>query len=596
MFFSFNMLSRTFSVIRQGNSWSKLSRKCASQATSSRLTGFQERLATGPQLQDFLRNPGTTLLTDDEKSNLLSSLSDQIKEDTYVAKRAKKGSPSAHPYLDPNLLHGQGRKVYFETYGCQMNVNDTEIASRILLNSGYVLTDKDEEADIIFLMTCSIRENAEDKIWSRLRKLRNKKGRQVGILGCMAERLKTKILEQDKLVDIIAGPDAYKDLPQLLAINHLTGINAVNVLLSLDETYADVLPSVTPSSPLTQSHSSFISIMRGCDNLCTYCIVPLTRGRERSRPIHSIIKEVQLLVTEKEIKEITLLGQNVNSYRDLTGSDKLEEQDKLTSSLVPGFKTVYKERRGGLTFATLLDQVAQVNPEVRIRFTSPHPKDFPDSVLQVISKHKNICKSIHLPAQSGSNSVLQRMKRGYTREAYFDLVHHIRSLIPGVSLSTDIICGFCGETEADHEDTLDLMERVKYNYAYVFAYSMRDRTQAFHKLTDDVKHEDKIRRVIQVNEVFRRNSLKINQSMIGSKQLLLVEGVSKRSKDHLVGRTDGNTKLVFPKKAVIDDVSSEMRVPAPGEYLAAQVTDTTNQTLKGLPLYLTSLSRFYKKD
>ena len=544
------------------------SRKWSSSATSSsqRVSELQDRLKSGPELQDFLSTQTPDLL--------LQSLSKDIKDNTYLAKRN-----TSHAYLSKEVLDGNGRKVYFETYGCQMNVNDTQIASQILQDNGYFITKDESQADVVFLMTCSIRENAEDKIWKRLTRLKNSK-KQVGLLGCMAERLKTRILEKEKLVQIIAGPDAYKDLPQLLAINNLTGANAVNVLLSLDETYAEVMPS------LNNQLTSFISIMRGCDNMCSYCIVPFTRGRERSRPLDSIIQEVDL-VAKKGVKEITLLGQNVNSYRD-TSVDSIHSAPRVS-----GFKTVYKEKKGGLTFDHLLDRVAQVNPEVKIRFTSPHPKDFPDQVLDVIQKHRNVCKAIHLPCQSGSNSVLQRMRRGYTRETYLDLVDHIRQIIPGVSLSTDVICGFCGETEAEHQDTLDLMEKVKYNLAYVFAYSMREKTHAFHKFKDDVIREDKVRRVIEVNQVYRDHALKANLALIGQKQLVLVEGVSKKSETDLVGRTDTNTKLVFSKIEVPCIDSEVVRIPSPGDYLIAEVTSATCQTLIGKPLSITTLTRYY---
>jgi tRNA-N(6)-(isopentenyl)adenosine-37 thiotransferase enzyme MiaB len=573
----------------------KLSRsiqRCFSRNESSgKVSDLQERLKTGPAFQDFVSST--------HRENLIQSLSSSqsLKDNTFVRNRKQEG----HAYLTKEDLDGKGRKVYFETYGCQMNVNDTNIATRILRENGYCIVSEEDKADVILLMTCSIRENAEDKIWKKLKYLRktnpNKQfqKKQIGLLGCMAERLKTKILEKEKLVDVIAGPDAYKDLPQLLAINNITGVNAVNVLLSLDETYADVMPSISvPSNSFQgneQLHSTFISIMRGCDNMCSYCIVPFTRGRERSRPIDSIVKEVELVVSQKGVKEIILLGQNVNSYRDTSVQEPLPIS---STSLVQGFKTIYKEKKGGLTFDHLLGRVAEVSPEVRIRFTSPHPKDFPDSVLNTINRHHNICKSIHLPFQSGSNSVLERMRRGYTRESYLDLVDHIRQIIPGINLSTDVICGFCGETESEFEDTLDIMERVKYNVAYVFAYSMREKTHAFHKFKDDVSQEVKVKRVGQVNEVYRRNAHELHQSLIGKEQLVLVEGVSKRSDKDLVGRTDGNIRLIFPRKEIHfhDD---KPRIPSPGDYLIAEVTSATSQSLRGNPLSITTMSRYYSE-
>ena len=348
------------------------------------MSNFRDKLSAGPSFQDFATSSGGL-------PNILNLNPD---DKVYVAKRS-----APHPYIDPALLDGMGRKVYIETYGCQMNVNDTEIAARILRDHNYQVVSDIRQARIVFLMTCAIREGAEMKIWARLQQLRHQKEKkkidQIGLLGCMAERLKTRALEKERLLDIVAGPDSYRDLPKLLAISNSTGQNAVNVLLSMDETYADVLPSVVDAK---SKKSAYVSIMRGCENMCSYCIVPFTRGRERSRPLDSILREVDALQSAG-VREITLLGQNVNSYRDK--SVKCES----AVSLSRGFKTVYKQKTGGLTFDILLDKVAQVNPEVRIRFTSPHPKDFPDEVLEVINKHPNICKNLHLPAQSGSDQV-----------------------------------------------------------------------------------------------------------------------------------------------------------------------------------------------
>ena len=377
------------------------------------------------------------------------------------------------PYLENIDVSGHQRKVFFDVYGCQMNVNDTEIVWSILNSSNYQKTTNINEADVILIMTCSIREGAETKIWNRLVHLKGLKKRrakklepvQIGILGCMAERLKTKIVEQESEVDVIAGPDSYKDLPRLLALAK-GGVSAINVLLSLDETYADLMPIKLDQNSVT----AYVSIMRGCDNMCTYCIVPFTRGKERSRPIDSIEREVRTLVEQQGIKEVTLLGQNVNSFRDLSK----EPQEPQIAELVPGFKTVYKTKLGGLRFAELLERVANISSELRIRFTSPHPKDFPTAVLEVIQSYPNICKSLHIPAQSGSSSVLERMRRGYTREAYLELIKDVRNLLPNVSLSSDFICGFCGETDEEFEETLTLIDEVKYNVAYLFPYSMRE--------------------------------------------------------------------------------------------------------------------------
>ncbi|KAJ8385343.1 hypothetical protein AAFF_G00190590 [Aldrovandia affinis] len=412
---------------------------------------FKSRLATGPILQDFIKDASSKEMTPEVQESHVEDSQSYLPDDPHI---------------------GNSRKVYFETYGCQMNVNDTEIAWSILQRKGYLRTSELSQADVVLLVTCSIREKAEQTIWNRLQQLTSLKKRRskvhgplkIGILGCMAERLKTELLEREKLVDVLAGPDAYRDLPRLLALAQ-GGQRASNVLLSLEETYADVMP--VHHAP--QGHRAFVSIMRGCDNMCSYCIVPFTRGRERSRPVSSILEEVRIL-SDQGVKEVNLLGQNVNSYRDTS-----EEQFCGTepAKLSRGFSTVYRARKGGLRFADLLDRVSLINPEMRVRFTSPHPKDFPDEVLHLIQERGNICKQIHLPAQSGSSKVLQAMRRGYTREAYLELVANIRKIIPGVSLSSDFIAGFCGETEEDHQQTLCLLREVRYSVGFLFAYSMR---------------------------------------------------------------------------------------------------------------------------
>ncbi|XP_033923112.1 mitochondrial tRNA methylthiotransferase CDK5RAP1 [Melopsittacus undulatus] len=479
-----------------------------------------------------------------------------------------------------------------ETYGCQMNVNDTEIAWAILQKSGYTRTKRLDEADVILLVTCSIREKAEQTIWNRLRHLGALKARRqqqagpplrIGILGCMAERLKEKILHREKLVDIVAGPDAYRDLPRLLAVAE-SGQQAANVLLSLDETYADILPVQTSAGGTT----AFVSIMRGCDNMCSYCIVPFTRGRERSRPIASILQEVRML-SDQGVKEVTLLGQNVNSFRDMS---EMQFQSVAAPGLSRGFNTVYRAKPGGLRFAHLLDQVSRIDPEMRIRFTSPHPKDFPDEVLQLIQERHNICKQLHLPAQSGSTRVLEAMRRGYTREAYLELVHHVRDSIPGVSLSSDFIAGFCGETEEDHQQTVSLLQEVRYNVGFLFAYSMREKTRAFHRLQDDVPAEVKQRRLQELITVFREEAARANEAMVGQCQLVLVEGPSKRSALELCGRNDGNIKVVFPDAEVEDAAGNQAPARAqPGDYVLVKVTSASSQTLRGVPLHRTALSR-----
>ncbi|XP_074868035.1 mitochondrial tRNA methylthiotransferase CDK5RAP1 [Carettochelys insculpta] len=526
---------------------------------------FRARLAAGPTLQHFLSSvalpQGTHPQLVEEPDHFLTS-------STWGQAR---------------------RKVYLETYGCQMNVNDTEIAWAILQQSGYLRTRRLEEADVILLVTCSVREKAEQAIWNRLRhltvlkskRLRSRAPLRIGILGCMAERLKEKILHREKLVDVVAGPDAYRDLPRLLSVAD-SGQQAANVLLSLDETYADVLPVQTCPS----ATSAFVSIMRGCDNMCSYCIVPFTRGRERSRPVASILQEVKML-SDQGVKEVTLLGQNVNSYRD---TSEVQFCSAAAPSLSRGFSTIYRAKEGGLRFAHLLDQVSRLDLEMRIRFTSPHPKDFPDEVLQLLQERHNLCKHLHLPAQSGSSRVLAAMRRGYAREAYLELVQHVRESIPGVTLSSDFIAGFCGESEADHQQTVSLLRQVRYNMGFLFAYSMRQKTQAYHRLQDDVPAKVKHRRLEELIAVFREEAGRANGAMVGHSQLVLVEGPSKRSAAELCGRNDGNLRVVFPDTELEDGPGSGAAVRAqPGDYVLVKITSASSQTLKGTLLRRTTL-------
>ena len=441
-----------------------------------------------------------------------------------------------------------------------MNVSDSEIVASVLGASDYDLTDTHEDADAILVNTCAIRDGAEAKIWARLRQLKAvKRDRElerrrasrsgtmssrpapvVGVLGCMGERLKGKLLETDGLADLVAGPDAYRDLPRLIDAARGGGDQglAINTQLSLEETYADIAPVRRADA----GPSAFVSIMRGCNNMCAFCIVPFTRGRERSRPRGSILDEVRRLSNEG-CKEVTLLGQNVNSYADTTspsaaaggGDDGAVvttdgPHDAFERYYAPGFKSVYKPRRdGAVRFAELLDAVADVDPEMRVRFTSPHPKDFPDEVLRVIASRANVAKQLHVPAQSGSSSVLERMRRGYTREAYLDLVERARRDIPGVALSSDFISGFCGETEEEHADTVSLMRLVGYEKAFMFAYSMRDKTAAARHLTDDVPEDVKKRRLAEVIDAQRKGAEAANAEEIGRVHCVLVEGESKRS-------------------------------------------------------------------
>ncbi|NBA78255.1 tRNA (N6-isopentenyl adenosine(37)-C2)-methylthiotransferase MiaB [Emticicia sp. ODNR4P] len=415
------------------------------------------------------------------------------------------------------------KKLYIESYGCQMNFSDSEIVTSILQEQGYATTSQYEEADVILLNTCAIRENAEQKVRNRLKNftpLKKKKPQVVvGVLGCMAERLKTKFLEEEKIVDVVAGPDSYRDLPNLFSEVD-EGQKAINVFLSRDETYADITPVRLNSNGVT----AFVSIMRGCDNMCSFCVVPFTRGRERSRDVHSILKECQEL-HDNNFKEVTLLGQNVDSY-------KWSSED--------GKETV--------NFAQLLERVALISPELRVRFSTSHPKDITDEVLHTMKKYENICNYIHLPAQSGNSRVLKIMNRTYDREWYLNRIDAIRAILgEECGISHDLIAGFCTETEDEHKDTLSLMEYVKYDYGYMFAYSERPGTPAAKKLEDDIPEDVKKRRLNEIIALQQQHSLARNQMSIGKVQKVLVEGFSKRSDDFLQGRNDQNKVVVFPK-------------------------------------------------
>eukprot|EP00039_Didymoeca_costata_P029072 m.23196 g.23196 ORF g.23196 m.23196 type:complete len:581 (-) comp7471_c0_seq1:171-1913(-) len=517
----------------------------------------------------------------------------------FLAQQAQnnneRGIPDAEnvPYIKEEDLLGRGRRVYMETYGCQMNVNDTEIAWGILNNAGYEKSQTVDDADIALLMTCAIREGAERKVFTRVSQLNALKTRKdpshrkanlkIGILGCMAERLKEKLLEDVRGVDLVAGPDAYRDLPRMLA-NTQEGQAQINVQLSLDETYGDVAPvRLDAAKP-----NVFISIMRGCNNMCSYCIVPFTRGRERSRDIASILKEVEY-ASKLGYKEVTLLGQNVNSYCFGAGTSIANIGD--SSNLSRGFSTLYKRKEGGVRFAELINEVSLVNPNMRIRFTSPHPKDFPDALLDVMNNRPNVCKNIHLPAQSGSTRVLASMRRGYSKESYLDLVEHIRQKIPGVTLSSDFIAGFCGETEKDHEDTLDLLQRVRFDQAFLFAYSMRQKTHAHRRLVDDVDEETKKRRLKELIEVFHKGAAEANAERSGQQAVVLVENSSKRSDGEWVGRTDGNTKVVFPKGSLPDERDTERGQVSVkvGDYVRVQLEGGGAMTMRGVPQAIVSL-------
>jgi len=444
---------------------------------------------------------------------------------------------------------GEGKKmVYLETYGCQMNVSDSEIVASVLSKDGYGLTNDANEADIVLINTCAIRENAEQKVRRRLEELRAHKTRvnpdlKLGVLGCMAERLREKLLDQEKLVDIVVGPDAYRDLPNLLARATDTGQAAVNVLLSREETYQDIQPVRYDSNGV----SSFVTIMRGCDNMCSFCVVPFTRGRERSRPVESILDECKALV-DNGFKEVTVLGQNVNSY--------LDEHDGAN-----------------VGFPELLARIAQISPSLRIRYSTSHPKDCSDELLKVHAQYDNVCNYIHLPVQHGNTEMLARMKRTYSREHYIDLIARAKKIVPGISFSTDIIAGFCDETEEEHQDTLSLMAEVRYDHAYMFMYSERPDTYAARKFEDNVPEEVKKRRLQEIIQLQGGISLETNQAEIGQEHIVLVEGESRRSSAQLSGRTDTNKMTVFDRQDF-----------AKGDYVRVKITDCTSATLIATPL------------
>jgi tRNA-2-methylthio-N6-dimethylallyladenosine synthase len=426
------------------------------------------------------------------------------------------------------------KKLYIESYGCQMNVNDSEIVASILSDLGYNTTSHIEEADLVLVNTCSIREKAELTVRKRLEKFNAVKKinptMKVGVLGCMAERLKTQFLEEEKIVDLVVGPDAYRDLPNLLE-EISDGRTAINVLLSKEETYADVAPVRLNSNGV----SAFVSIMRGCDNMCTFCVVPFTRGRERSRDPQSIIDEIKTL-QQNNYKEVTLLGQNVDSYLWYGGG--LKKDFEKASTLA---------QATALDFAQLLDLVAQEFPEIRLRFSTSNPQDMHLDVIHVMAKHQNICKSIHLPVQSGSTRVLELMNRKHTREEYTELIDNVRSIIPDCSISFDMIAGFCGEEEQDHQDTLSLMEYVKYDFGFMFEYSERPGTPAEKRMKDDVPPAVKKRRLSEIINLHQKHTLYRMQQYIGKTVEVLIEGDSKKSDQHWMGRTSQNSVVVFPK-------------------------------------------------
>ncbi len=452
---------------------------------------------------------------------------------------------------------GNDRKLYIESYGCQMNFSDSEIVASILAKEGFNTTQELADADLVLVNTCSIREKAELTVRKRLEKFnaikKQKPHMKVGVLGCMAERLKSKLLEEEKIVDMVVGPDAYKDLPNLIQeIDE--GRNAVNVILSKDETYGDVAPVRLNSNGVT----AFVSITRGCDNMCTFCVVPFTRGRERSRDPQSIIGEVNDL-WEKGYREVTLLGQNVDSYLWYGGG--LKKDFDGASQM---------QRATAVNFSLLLEMVAKAQPKMRIRFSTSNPQDMTLDVIETMAKYNNICNYIHLPVQSGSDRILKAMNRLHTREEYFELIDNIRRIIPDCAISQDMIAGFPTETEEDHKDTLSLMEYVKYDFGFMFAYSERPGTLAARKLEDDIPEAIKKRRLTEIIDLQRAHGLYRTQQHLGKEEEVLIEGTSKKSNAHWMGRNSQNTVVVFPKEHY-----------ALGEFVNVKIEDCTSATLIG---------------
>ena len=473
------------------------------------------------------------------------------------------------------------KKVYIESYGCQMNVSDSEVVASILAKDGYEVAATAEEADLVLLNTCSVREKAEYTVMQRINEMNRLKATnkdlKVGVLGCMAERMKENLLVEKKVVDLVVGPDAYRSLPQLLD-EVGSGQRAVNVLLSREETYGEIVPVRLNTNGVT----AFVTIMRGCDNMCAFCVVPFTRGRERSRDAHSIVAECRQLVADG-YKEVTLLGQNVDSYKW-----RADDQKIGSSADAPPPVT---------DFADLLEMVATACPSLRIRYSTSHPKDMTDKVLEVMATYDNICKYIHLPVQSGSSAVLKKMNRGYDREWYLKRVASIRKHLPDCAISTDIIVGFCGESDEDHQATLELMEEVGYDMAYMFKYSERPKTLAARKLPDDVPAEVKSRRLTEIIEAQKLNSAKRMASYVGQVHEVLIEGVSKRSEDYMYGRNTQNSVVIVPREMGREQLTegsghNETPPPAthqlhPGDLLKVRITSATAGSLQGEPIEAT---------
>jgi tRNA-2-methylthio-N6-dimethylallyladenosine synthase len=449
-------------------------------------------------------------------------------------------------------LESSGKRLYLESYGCAMNFADSEVVASILQGAGYATTRNEAEADVIMINTCSIRDRAEQSVRTRLRAFKTRKKSQpeliIGVLGCMAERLKKEFLDEEKLVDLVAGPDSYRDLPNLIKQVE-GGQKAVNVLLSRDETYADIGPVRLAKGGV----SAFVSITRGCDNMCSFCVVPFTRGRERSRNPLSIVAESRELF-ENGYREVTLLGQNVNSYRwNITKKGEIQDNSIPTTN-----------------FGELLEMVAKISPELRIRYSTSHPKDMTNDVLHIMAKYNNICDYIHLPVQSGNSDILKKMNRGYSREWYLDRINAIHTILPEATISTDIITGFCGETEEQHQETLSLIDNVKFSFAFMYFYSERPKTLAERKYQDDVSLEIKKRRLAEVIKLQHKHQLDYNTKAIGRVYEVLIERVSKKSDDMFSGRNTYNSTIVFPR----EDYNI-------GEYVNVLVEECTTLTLKG---------------
>lgn len=490
-----------------------------------------------------------------QKGFLLNSMEKLVNDIGIISEKVKTNNVE---HINEASNTRRKRKLYVESYGCQMNFSDSEIVTSILKKEGYDTTSESSEADLILINTCSIRERAEQTVRNRLNHFNGLKKRRpevtVGVLGCMAERLKSKLLVEEKIVDLVVGPDAYRDLPNLVSQVD-EGQKAVNTFLSREETYADINPVRLNSNGVT----AFISIMRGCDNMCSFCVVPFTRGRERSRDPHSIVKEAQELFNQG-YREVTLLGQNVDSYKwtpnlELKGKAKIEKSNK----------------HNVVNFAQLLEMVANIHPDLRVRFSTSHPKDITDAVLYTMKRYENICKYIHLPAQSGSTRILELMNRTYTREWYIEKINAIRRILGYVcGISSDMIAGFCTETEAEHQDTITLMDYAQYDFSYMFIYSERPGTLAEKRYKDDIPEETKKRRLSEIIEKQQELSLLRNKKDLNKIHKVLIEGFSKRSKDHLQGRNTANKVVVFPKANLTK-----------GQYVNVLVNDCTTATLIG---------------